>query len=59
MILQIRSTAGWVLTDLLGEKMVAPKSENEVLMYTNSEYRNNDLYYWKAPKEFNGNLVCY
>ncbi|KAK6105271.1 Laminin EGF-like (Domains III and V) family protein [Brugia pahangi] len=54
---EIRSTTGWVLTDLSGEKIVPPKSENEVLMYTNSEYRNNDLYYWKAPKEFNGNLL--
>uniref|UniRef100_A0A0R3RFI4 Laminin subunit alpha-2 n=1 Tax=Elaeophora elaphi TaxID=1147741 RepID=A0A0R3RFI4_9BILA len=54
---EIRSTTGWVLTDLLGEKAVTPKSENEILMYTNNEYRNNDLYYWKAPKEFNGNLL--
>ncbi|EJW78154.1 laminin alpha-2 chain [Wuchereria bancrofti] len=55
---EIRSTTGWVLTDLSGEKMVPPKSENnEILMYTNNEYRNNELYYWKAPKEFNGNLL--
>ncbi|CAG9529626.1 unnamed protein product [Cercopithifilaria johnstoni] len=54
---KIRSTTDWVLTDLSGEKGIALKSESEVLMYTNSEYRNNDLFYWKAPKEFNGNLL--
>ncbi|KAM3721816.1 Laminin subunit [Dirofilaria immitis] len=54
---EIRSNKGWLLTDLSGEKLVAPKTENEVLMYTNSEYRSNELYYWKAPKEFNGNLL--
>uniref|UniRef100_A0A915Q449 Uncharacterized protein n=1 Tax=Setaria digitata TaxID=48799 RepID=A0A915Q449_9BILA len=54
---EIRSSTGWVLTDLMGERMVAPASENGVLMYTNIEHRNNDLYYWKAPKEFNGNMV--
>uniref|UniRef100_A0A1I7VMW8 Laminin alpha 1 chain n=1 Tax=Loa loa TaxID=7209 RepID=A0A1I7VMW8_LOALO len=54
---EIRSTTSWMLTDLSGEKLVTPKSESEVLMYTNSEYKNNELYYWKAPKEFNGNLL--
>lgn len=59
--LQIRSRTGWLLTDLSGEKAITPKfgTGNEVLMYTNNDYRNSYLYYWKAPKEFNGNLVRY
>lgn len=56
--LQIRSISGWKLTDLSGEKLVSPKSENEgVLMYNTNEHNDNGLFYWKAPKEFNGNLV--
>ncbi|VDK84796.1 unnamed protein product [Litomosoides sigmodontis] len=56
---EIRSNAGWLLTDLSGGKAVTPRSGvgNEVLMYTNNDYRNSYLYYWKAPKEFNGNLL--
>ncbi|VDO55505.1 unnamed protein product, partial [Onchocerca flexuosa] len=54
---EIRNTTGWMLTDVSGELMIAPKTESQVLMYTNSEHKNNELCYWKAPKEFNGNLL--
>ncbi|VDN06764.1 unnamed protein product [Thelazia callipaeda] len=55
---QIKSSKGWMLTDLLGEKVEEPKLEAEgVLMYNSNEEKSKKLVYWKAPKELNGNLL--
>uniref|UniRef100_A0AC35TJJ8 Laminin subunit alpha-2 n=1 Tax=Rhabditophanes sp. KR3021 TaxID=114890 RepID=A0AC35TJJ8_9BILA len=55
----IRAKSGFNLTDWTNNKNVQAKEENsDVLMYTTNDYKNDQpLHYWRAPKEFSGNLL--
>ena len=55
---QLSNNMGWNLTDYTGGNDVRPETENgEVLMFNSNQNSNRQLYYWKAPANFNGNLL--
>uniref|UniRef100_A0A0N5AQR3 Laminin subunit alpha-2 n=1 Tax=Syphacia muris TaxID=451379 RepID=A0A0N5AQR3_9BILA len=54
----IRNNLGWALTDLHGAKDIKPTVENsELLKFNANDFKNNQLYYWKAPEDFLGNKL--
>ena len=51
---------GWLVTDLLGRRVVSPYAENDQLFIANDDMTDFTSYYWLAPDDYLGKkLTCY
>ncbi|KAF8367906.1 lam-3 [Pristionchus pacificus] len=55
---KISANLGWNLTDRFGARDDRPDAENgDMLLFNSAQNKNGQLYYWKAPANFTGNLL--
>lgn len=52
--MQISSKKGWLVTDLLGRRVVTPTNEKDRLSIANDDMADFESYYWLAPDDYLG-----
>ena len=48
---------GWLVSDLLGRRVVSPYMETNRLFIANDDMADFESYYWLAPDDFTGNKL--